>query len=85
MHWNRLPSKAVDAPSMEHGGIQGQAGWGCEQPGLVGGDPANSSGLELGGLKGPFQLKPFYDTLTLQLLVGTEVIDTRTGEPRKLD
>ena len=29
------------------GGVQGQAGWVCEQPGLVGGVPAYSRGLEL--------------------------------------
>lgn len=37
------------------GSIQGRAGWGCEQPGPVGGVPAYSRGLELGGLKGPTQ------------------------------
>ncbi|KAK4824904.1 hypothetical protein QYF61_021419 [Mycteria americana] len=31
-HWNRLPREAVDAPSLA---LQGQAGWGFEQPGLV--------------------------------------------------
>jgi len=39
------------------GSIQGQAGWGCEQPGLQGGVPAYSRGLELDDLKGPFQPK----------------------------
>ena len=43
--------------------FQGQAGWGFEQPGLVGGAPAYSRGLELDGLKGPFQPKPFYDSV----------------------
>ena len=38
------------------GSIQGQVGF--EQPGLEGGGP----GLELDGLKGPFQLKLFYDS-----------------------
>jgi len=42
---------------------QGQAGWGFEQPGLVGGDPAQERGLELGDLKGPFQPEPFYDSV----------------------
>ena len=32
------------------GGIQGQAGCGSGQPGLVVGDPARSRGLELDGL-----------------------------------
>ena len=42
--------------------FQGQAGWGIEQPGLVGGVPAYSRGeLELDELKSPFQPKPFYD------------------------
>ena len=45
------------------GGIQGQAGWGCEQPGLQGGVPAFGKGLELGDLKGPFQPKPFYGSM----------------------
>ena len=45
------------------GSIQGQAGWGFEQPGLVGGVPAYSRGLELDDLKGPFQPKLFYDSV----------------------
>jgi len=45
------------------GSTPGQAGWGCEQPGLEGGVPAYSSGLELGDLKGPFHTKPFYDAM----------------------
>jgi len=36
---------------------------GCEQPGLEGGDPAYSRGLELHDLKGPFQPNPFYDSV----------------------
>ena len=35
------------------GSIQGQAGWGCEQPGLQGGVPAYGRGLELDDLKDP--------------------------------
>lgn len=37
--------------------IQGQAGYGFEQPGLVGGAPAYARGLELYGLKIPPNLK----------------------------
>ena len=48
--------------------VKGQAGWGCEQPGLEGGVPAYSRGLELGDLKGPFQPKPFYDSMIFFLL-----------------
>lgn len=40
------------------GSIQGQPGWAFEQPGLVGGVPAYSRGLELDDLKGSFQPKP---------------------------
>jgi len=47
------------------GGIQGQAGWGFEQPGLVGGVPACSRELELGDLKGSFQPKLFHDCMIL--------------------
>ena len=45
------------------GSIQGQAGWGVEQPGLEGGVPAYSRGLEWNDLKGSFHLKPFYDSM----------------------
>jgi len=43
--------------------MQGQAEWGFEQPGLVGGVPVYSRDLELDGLKGPFQHKSFYDSM----------------------
>ena len=42
-HWNRLPKEVVDARIP--GGIQGQAGCGSGQPGLVVGDPAHSRGV----------------------------------------
>jgi len=45
------------------GGIQGQAGCGSGQPGLVVGDPAHSRGLELDDHCGPFQPRPFYDSM----------------------
>ena len=47
------------------GGIQGQAGCGSGQPGLVFGDPAHSRGLELDDGCGPFQPRPFYDSMIL--------------------
>jgi len=50
-----------------HGCIQGQAGWGCEQPGLEIGAPAYGRGLDPDDLKGPFQLKPFYDSTIILL------------------
>ena len=43
MHWNSLP-RGGGCPIP--GGIQGQAGCGSGQPGLVGGDPAHSRGVE---------------------------------------
>jgi len=61
MHWNRLPKEVVDAPSLP-GGIQGQAGCGSGQPGLVVGDPAHSRGLELDDLFGSLQPRPLYDS-----------------------
>jgi len=45
------------------GGFQGQAGWDFEKPGLAGAAPPYSRGLEPDGLKGPFQPKPFYDSM----------------------
>jgi len=42
---------------------QGQAGGGCEQPGLEGGVPAYSKGLERDDLKGPLQPKPLFDSM----------------------
>ena len=39
-HWKKLVEMAVDAPNL--GSIQGQTGWGCEQPGLEGSDLAYS-------------------------------------------
>ena len=47
-------------------------GWGCEQPCLEGGIPAYSRGLELDDLKGPFQHKPFYDSM-ISLVPTTSV------------
>ena len=52
----QLPREAVDAPSIP-GGVQGQAGWGPGQPGLLwnveAGGPACSSGLEFLTLEVP--------------------------------
>ena len=46
--WNRLPREVVDTPSIPEG-VQGQAGWGPGQPGLVlnveVGGPACSRGI----------------------------------------
>jgi len=45
------------------GGIQRQAGCGSGQPGLVVGCPAHSRGLKLHDHCGPFQPRPFYDSM----------------------
>ena len=47
------------------GSIQGQAGCGSGQPGLVVGDPAHSRGLKLDEHCGPFQPRPFYESMIL--------------------
>ena len=44
MRWNRLPKGGCGCPILE--GIQCQTGCGSGQPGLVGGDPAHSRGVE---------------------------------------
>ena len=40
-----------------------QTGCGSGQPGLVVGDPAHSRGLKLDAHCGPFQPRPFYDSI----------------------
>jgi len=53
------------------GGFQCQNAWGAGQPGLVlnveVGSPACGRGLEFDDPWGPFQHKPFYDSMTLCL------------------
>ena len=60
-HWNRLPKEVVDAPSLE----TFKARLDVALPGLVVGDPAHSRGLELHDHCGPFQPRPFYDSMIL--------------------
>ena len=47
------------------GNIQGQVGWGSEQPGLVEDVPAHCRGLGQMTSKCPFQPKAFYDSMIL--------------------
>jgi len=49
-------------------GIQGQAGCGSGQPGLLVGNAAHSRGLEPDDHCGPFQPRPFYDSMILLLI-----------------
>jgi len=62
----QVPQRSCGCPLPES--IQGQAGWGSEQPGLERGVPACSRGLELDDLKGPLQPKPFYNSKIKQLI-----------------
>jgi len=59
-HWTGCPRRCgCPIP----GGIQGQAGCGSGQPGLLVGDPAHSRGLELDEHCGPFHTRPFHDSM----------------------
>jgi len=64
---SRKRQKIAAAPLTQHStassGIQGQAGCGSGQPGLVVGDPAHSRGLELHDHCGAFQPRPSYDSM----------------------
>jgi len=63
-HWNRLPREVVDAPSLEAFKARLDGDVSNMVQGHQGGVPVYSRGLELHDLKGPFQPKPFYDSLT---------------------
>ena len=62
-------------------GIQGQAGCDSGQPGLVVGDPARSRGLERGEHCGPFQARPFCDSVIggISLSSGFVMCDSAGG------
>jgi len=51
-------------------GIQGQAGCGSGQPGVLVGDTAHSRGLGLDEHCGPFQPRPFYDSGEMDVFCG---------------
>ena len=61
------------------GGIQGQAGCGSGQPGIVIGDPAHSRGLKLDDRCGPFQPRPFDDSMILDTKKNTSKKYLRRG------
>ena len=59
------------------GGIQGQAGCVSGPPGLVVGNPAHSRGLKLHDHCGPFQPRPFYDSVVevyFKANMGTQAV-----------
>jgi len=62
-------------------GIQGHSGCGSGQPGLVVGHPAHSRGLELHEHCGPFQPRPFYESMMgiLTKAIPLNII-TKAGE-----
>ena len=66
--WNRLPSEVVDAPSLEafkarlDGALSNLVYREVSLP--------IAGGLQLGDLKGPFQPKPFYDSVILHQKVA---------------
>lgn len=50
------------------GSVQGQNGWGFEQPDLVKGVPGHGREVKLDDLQGHFKSKPSYDSHLLFLL-----------------
>ena len=64
MHWNRLPKEVVDGCGIP-GGIQGQAGCGSGQPGLVLATLHIVGGWHCLSICGPFQPRPFYQSMML--------------------
>ena len=71
-----LPRLSLQIGLLEVPSSQGQAGWGCEQPGVEGGVPAYSRGLERDDLRGPFQPKPFYDNPLINHVLSEMAIRT---------
>ena len=67
-HWHSCPERC-GCPNPE--GARCQVGWGPGQPQLLSGSTAHGRGLGLGGIYGPFQPKPFYDSVTELVLCRT--------------
>ena len=63
---NRLPNEVLNAPSLK--AFQARLDGAVPAPGLQGGVPAYSRGLELDDPKCPFQPKPFYDSVIISLV-----------------
>jgi len=68
IHWNRLPKEVVDAPIS--GGIQGQAKLDVALGSLVEwlGTLPMAGGLKLDDHCGPFQPRPFYDSMVWNVI-----------------
>jgi len=72
--WGICVSLCVPIPA----GIQGQAGCGSGQPGLLVGDPAHSRGVELNEQCGPLQARPFYAQCVLKEAQGQQAHGQRS-------
>ena len=73
-HWNRLPEEVVDAPSLEAFKVRldvalGSLVWWLVTLHLVG-------GLKLNDRCGPFQPRPFYDSMKMTMAVQCAYLDT---------
>ena len=73
MHWNRLPKEAVDAPSLEAFKARldvalGSLVWWLAALHIAG-------GLKLNDHCGPFQSRPFYDSMIL-MFIGYKITNT---------
>lgn len=69
-HSQRSPALLGEVPALElftlvSDSIEGQDGWGFDQPGLLEGSLPIAEGLELDDLEGAFLSKPFYDCVIL--------------------
>ena len=62
-HWNRLPKEAVDAPSLKAFKARLDVALGSLVCWLA--TPHIAGGLELNDHCGPFQPRPFYDSMTI--------------------
>ena len=74
-HWNRLPKEAVDAPSLEAFKARldvalGSLVWWSATLHIAG-------GLKLDEHCGPFQPRPFYDSMKVTKRAGTQRKDNR--------
>ena len=63
------------------GGIQGQAGCGSGQPGLLVGNPAHSRGLELDECCGPLQPRPLCESMKVRIsVIAAEILNFFCGQ-----
>ena len=68
MHWNRLPKEVVDAPSLE--AFKARLGVGLGSLGCWLVTLHVAGGLELDEHCGPFQPRPFYDSMKSEYLLS---------------